>query len=843
MARRIDRIAPALAALAVAALAACHDLPDLGTCGNGIVEEGNGEACDDIGESATCKATCELKCLPDAGPAGYVDVGPNTAGEARFCPDARYRCGSDDICRAPSGEFGRPGPALPFDVGGPPQLVDVDNDGFSDLVGTSATDIYVRFSSTIGAPLESLVVQDAPSSDAPFAIFDLHPRGMNPTGGANTLVAIPTEGVSLLESSGAGFLPRIELPIALQLPDEPRGLVVRDPDPRYGEVVIAMQSRSTGPAILGGRVSAGPPGYADTVPAGPLQPCVGAAGGAWLLVSVQAAPDRRSFVVVTRREDTTQPAWHVCRYSHSGTGGWSLADFEVAGAPPSVAVLANLDADACLELVVRRTANPPLAMIDAAGATCSFSTTVTPVPIAEAAAMPGTPAASLYAAGQVVPGDVDELVLASGVYRQCTGLADCAGSPIGTFVRAIAPTKVPWVAAAVVDLNRDGVLDVVAGRAGEPDVDVVRGGAVLNVYRANTSAPVSALVAGDYDGDRIGDVALVETAGTRDRVSVLFGTLESIVPAPVPMTPLLDKLRIDRLGEINWLPSSHGHDGVDDLVVVDSVGGTVRAGVMLGDAARLMTAPRFPPSPTSTPLSGVIAGAFGGVGVKLLTISPSQVQLYEIPPTNAPTMMEWGDPIALPANVSFAPPLTLLRAEAGDARGAATANMRDVMLFSVRGATLTSCKATPAARPAEVYGIDLDNDGIDHLAVVSQDLSPGAAGPRMLEVFDAQCNPVPGIAEAIAGCTEIVNVSGRLLALCASGAGDGRGVFEIAGEGGTFARGKQVAALDSEGRFLAAGDFDGDGVLDVAVGVNRGGIAHVELMRQCPAHDTRACRP
>jgi len=42
----------ALIAGGLAMLAACHDLPDLGSCGNRIVEQANGEACDDGGDSA-----------------------------------------------------------------------------------------------------------------------------------------------------------------------------------------------------------------------------------------------------------------------------------------------------------------------------------------------------------------------------------------------------------------------------------------------------------------------------------------------------------------------------------------------------------------------------------------------------------------------------------------------------------------------------------------------------------------------------------------------------------------------------------------------------------------------
>ena len=60
---------------ALAATAACHDLPALGVCGNGIVEANLGEACDDGGASALCTPACELACATaDAAPPGYEPV-------------------------------------------------------------------------------------------------------------------------------------------------------------------------------------------------------------------------------------------------------------------------------------------------------------------------------------------------------------------------------------------------------------------------------------------------------------------------------------------------------------------------------------------------------------------------------------------------------------------------------------------------------------------------------------------------------------------------------------------------------------------------------------------------
>lgn len=667
----------ALIAGGLAMWAACHDLPDLGTCGNGIVEQAHGEACDDGGESATCTASCELKCTTSPVIASYVDVG---RGKAAYCPDASYRCGIDGVCRAPSGAFQPLAALVPFDVATPPVISDVDNDGLVDLVGTSMTRISVGFGSTTGTPLGDVVSQDAPFSDAPYAIFDL-PANRPADDQPGTMMAIPTEGIALLRSDGERFTPQLDLPFEI-----PRdigvvtGIVVRDPDPAIGDVPIVVQSTSPTPSIALARVPVGLP----PLPMQVLPPCVGRENQRWRTVDVKAAPDRQSFVVVTQRDDAAQPAaqpWHVCRYTYSGTS-WALADVELPPPTPSSIALADLDGDSCLELVVHSDGAPGLAMLDATGAGCGFASTTTPLPIAG-------PGAALLGAGPIVPGGVDELVLADGVYRACTGPADCGASPAGTFVRVAGPTfPTLWSAAAITDLNGDDVLDVVAGRVrataanptatGEAAVDIVRGGAAPNVYTVTTSEPVTSLVAGDFDGDRLDDVAMIESAppgGPGDRITVLFGTREATAGTPVAMSPFGGRLRIGRASD--------------------------------GDGTRTL-------------------------------------QLFRT----------------------------------------------------------TGCPLQPLAIDALTGCVDVVNAGKGLIAICRD---PGASAS-------------PGMNDPAA-----------------------RELIAVASAGGTFVA-TPLAPIDGDAHFVTAGDFDGDGVLDVAVGVHRGSGVGVQLLRQCPAHDTRACQ-
>ncbi|HSK03956.1 MAG TPA: VCBS repeat-containing protein [Kofleriaceae bacterium] len=841
---RLPCVLTAIAALAAFTAAACRDLPELGTCGNGIAEESNGEACDDEGESETCTATCELKCMSTAVDARYVDVAtaatPVPGAAPVFCPGNEYRCGTDLICRAPSGFYAPLGPALPFDISAAPTTGDVDNDGLPDLVGTNPGRIYIRFASTIGTPLGEVVIQEAPSSDGPPVIFDPRPATQSAIR-SELLFAVPTEGIALLQSDDERFAPEPEVPIALQ-GDNAIGLVVRDPDlvKRHGDVVVAVEVASPTPEIAVGRARVPAPDGSDAIAEQALAACTGAAAGAWRLVDAEAAGDRRSFVVVTQRDGAGAEPWHVCRYTHAG-GSWADAQHDyLLEAPIREASLANLDGDECLELVLRSDAR--LLVVDAAGPACSFAPAAAPLPFAGELG-------PLLAAGPILAGGVDELVLAKGVYRACSAIDDCGASAPGTFVLAAQPTSTDWAAAVVVDLNRDGFLDVVAGREGQVDVDIVRGGVTPNVYRASTAGPVRSLVAGDFDGDRLGDVAMAEGSpmGT-DRILVLFGSQEATVGEPRAMSGpngVGGRVRLDRFSEMRWLPSSRGADGIDDLAIVRP-GTPTRAGFMLGDAARLMTTPRLPPTAVErVPLAGVAAGAFRTGEVELLAFSGERALFY-----NAANLMNarWSSP-SMPGP-ELQHPVAALRDGPRPSRGAAleVASGNKLVVFSVRGGNAMgvvnviepACEVrTTGMFLGELRGIDVDGDGVDEVAAVSDNGGPDS---RRLQIFGAGCQE--RLADELAGCVDVARTGRGLVALCRLGPdptgdpnrGPARGVFSIKDR-----RELMDSFVVGDARFATPGDYDGDGVIDVAISLHRVDEVVIHLLRQCPAHDTRGC--
>jgi FG-GAP-like repeat/FG-GAP repeat len=123
-----------LAALAV--LVGCHEFvePDLGVCGNQIVE--TDEDCDDPSDVG-CGPSCRWLCDPQAA--------------APSCPAARL-CGNDGVCRAPSGGFA-------------PEPIHIDEQGVrwlevGDLDGDGRDDLVAQFDE----PALKLVYVDPPGS-------------------------------------------------------------------------------------------------------------------------------------------------------------------------------------------------------------------------------------------------------------------------------------------------------------------------------------------------------------------------------------------------------------------------------------------------------------------------------------------------------------------------------------------------------------------------------------------------------------------------------------------------------------------------------------------------------
>lgn len=176
-----------------------------------------------------------------------------------------------------------------------------------------------------------------------------------------------------------------------------------------------------------------------------------------------------------------------------------------------------------------------------------------------AVAVDALPELPLATADINVDGAAD-FVLPSGVLMSRKGAqgADAgadAGVPRASFLIQ-APTK-RWSVAAIADLNRDGILDVVGGSSEAPDLDVLEGanpfvsdGIVMPAFTISTTGPITNLVTADIDLDGTRDVSFVQSraASNVGEIGVAFGR-------PLSMPPEAPRI-VGRLADIRQLISS-----------------------------------------------------------------------------------------------------------------------------------------------------------------------------------------------------------------------------------------------------------------------------------------------
>jgi hypothetical protein len=190
--------------------------------------------------------------------------------------------------------------------------------------------------------------------------------------------------------------------------------------------------------------------------------------------------------------------------------------------------------------------------------------------------------------------------------------------PVPAYTQAHFNRAAPWTVARIADLNGNGKLDVVAASSGWLGVSFFNGGApdMLTAFDIPTHQPVTIMEVGDFDGDLVDDLALVERAsapGERDTVTVAFGNLAG---------PPADPVAVARVGRIEQLSQFAG-TGTGNLMVVstETVNGT-KEGVLAwleGSGDRIPFAPYQLVSATegtvfSSAALGVAVGDFAVAG-------------------------------------------------------------------------------------------------------------------------------------------------------------------------------------------------------------------------------------
>ncbi|MBP9204760.1 MAG: hypothetical protein KBG28_12395 [Kofleriaceae bacterium] len=852
-------VAPALATLALGLFAAgCAELPELGRCGNGVVEASRGEACD--GVSSLCDDQCRLVCVDgdEAPPPDYVVAGTDSAGTVAYCP-AGHTCGVDAICRAPSGGFRAATTPVSF-AGGTVAVADVEQDQRSELVGLSQTGIQILSGPDLGVVLDLAT----PPASGPGVIADLDGDGLPD-------LAAPVEGgLALLRGDGVGFRPVLDFtPLPAEVGDV-FPFVVTPPPHLGGDSGDGLFYARQGPGGITVRWF-DPDG--TELPA--LPPCA-LAGGLPMLPPV-VARDRRQFAllvplaaesVVVCHYQPGPPAtpWRLTRTTLASAG-------ELVAASHRPAVMANLDPDPCLELAYA-SSNGGVARVDA-GPGCAL----TEPPGLLGVNFGGAALTTLLAAADLDGDGADELIADTVVLADRPGLGWSS-----VFLPAPA-----WGLATVADVDGDGLDDVVAAAGQRDDLTVLRGARDLAFapYRVATARPSAQLVGADLDGDGVGDVAQIERLGAAgDRAMVWFGSRAgplaraAEVVAPRPGTTLAIGYLGRRLG-----PTPSTSDGIDDLAVVRfTAGGARELAVLFGSVSRLLFTIHWPglasagkpPMPNVVTAADLIPGGqldlapasvTGGADLWLWDGADARVGSTAWNATvDGVTRTAGSRPTALAGRGPTASHVFLLSSEPEATRG----DLPDTLVASYRGgggpaapvacATLAWSVLEADATLLAATVIDLGGDGLDELAVTLDPAAPRiviypVGGGSIAAAGDPGC----GLGPPILDTRTLRDPDSGVALRCTAAAALGRGaeplaiscltddarpsarVYAVRPDAATGWATRTLGTLAGPPTQLHIGDLDGDGVPDLAAVVDLATGAAVQVLAQCEAARPGEC--
>lgn len=908
----------------VLGLGGCAELPviDAGVCGNGVVEEGehcdpaegaSGVACREPGQPSPCRYDCSV-------PPG---------GEPRPCPGG-FACGTDGVCRAPSGAFARvPGVLGDLTLG--VQMADFDADGREDILASGATTLAVHYFDGPGEPGKSLTVPSPPVVPTTTRLTSKPTRDIVLSVSGGIAVMLGSDDRTISPTTYATFPipvsdPRDVRYIPLDVLPAPGDevLVLLHDDLAYpedttrGDLLLLLKMPKPATSLVGGRIPAGP---LDEDPV--ASPC-------------------DEVVLPFAGED------HVLVYSpcklEAGVVGWNVGGVAspvklpkgFAVAPPmkgndasAGAHLADVNADGHLDLLVaaRSPEDDPWIVVAYGLGDGRFHSIAKELPTDA----PDGRAAKLFPVGPLdvsLSGDKSEACannVPSGfplAYGDLNGdgYADAidayslylsvpappGSSPPVEYERVGCDTSRPLTTALIADFNANGIPDAIAGSSQLPGIIFLNGagGGAFNASFIATQRPVGWFSAGDFDGDLVLDLAFSEggspfglgTSAAPDVLAVLFGR-----PAGAP-DPLQ---RLGELGRILEIGSARvvGGDAVDDVGAIFDDGEVANLALLSGSTNRLLQSPfglvlfrGTGPDATRIdyqPLQ-IAAGRFGGSANEDLAIVARDVKVPAGPGAPADAYRLWliatsGDAKLESKVEDEAPAGDLDLAVAGvvavDLDAAEPAEAVDELVLTA-GSKLAIARVSGGAlaigevvevddfsfrrppEPGEPHSFrptagDLDGDGDADIVtfsalgdiVILWNEGTGTIDPSVRTILK---NPTPsaygeGEAPSDGSIAEGLG-EGYVLsafALVDADARPGKELLVLAydasldeqapGAGGVYVvrvDGKERRVLDatrigdgSLARSVAAGDVDGDGIDDVAVGEFGG----VYLLRGVPA--------
>ena len=560
--------------IAFGAINACMSFPplDRGVCGNGVVEEGAGEDCDGFA----------IEGIPCAGPKD-PDACRLTCKEAEKCPD-NYKCGSDGICRAPSGRFMVA--SATFEEDSERILVgDFDGDRARDVMVVGADEQRVHYFDPNGAPASTQKILGVNTRPVIGKLTPPHDVM------GSDKIPDPTDDFAFLVGGGIGVMRGS--PGRSFAPAQYPAAVIRENIAASVFVIDAIQKIDAvefpGDEIMGiFQKDASSTEFAFTFPdavdlAPPNQPIPGPLLGDVAVADLYGGPADGlmepvceeavfAFSAKTGSDSITvvSPCYALMG-SLKGTASISLGGVKLLGAPR----LADMDDDDRIDIVAGGY------VLDASSKKCHVvaiaynagnGAFLAPVLIDEyrkdgACDFDEEEPLTLLAAGDLDGDGLGDYIDGRGVHR----------GKVGEPFAHVASPDARWSSALIEDLNADGILDGIAGSELAPEITFLQGtgnpDTPWNPVVIPTQLPTAGFVSGYFDNDAVRDVAVIERSAfnpmapsstTGDALSVLYGRALTSPEAPVQMG------RLDTIhGMISGgsVRTSALPDGMSDILV------------------------------------------------------------------------------------------------------------------------------------------------------------------------------------------------------------------------------------------------------------------------------------
>lgn len=843
----------AAVATALLALTACADLPRIGAgqCGNGVVEPP--ESCDTFAPDAA--SSCRP---PGTVGACHLDCRLRTDGTRPACPTG-WGCNAEGICLKPTGEFV---PLPEIDVGAATSLLagDFDGDGRADVITREPMDalgrtrLRVHYFGPDGTPDET---RDFPKPSATPAIVDLTEDGRSDLVFTDSRVGVllGRGDRSLVPETFSSYRFRDARARIISVFDEwmtnvPAVATLTAIDGTPGLYVPDQNGlmRAMGGPLLTVEDLAGDLVTGDVIEGPQSSPC---------RELVMAAREATSFWLV----DTCTRAPATGAVSWRDRAEWWTIPLDPPAAIDTAPLVADMNADGHLDVLVSAGGKRYVSYGDG-----QRLAPATPYTLAVAGQAPREIPMPLAAGDFTGDGAVDF------VFEDHLLLSRPAPSGlVPIYTPPYVNRSAPWTVARIADFNGDGRPDVVAASRDWLGADFFNGTGtdMPTTFAIPTQHPVVMLDVGDFDGDLIDDLALVERASApseEDTVSIAFGSLAGPPVAPVP---------VSRMRQIEQLSQFADRD-VGSLMVAstETVNGA-KEGVLAWLEGSGDRVPFAPYQLVVTVAEGTVFSAAAlGVAVGEFAVRGRRDVL---------AMATEGDPAAFDDHFWLLPapldPTNAAKRIGGSldrrlrpivasgfrlriAVAAASADFdgdgRDEAVWAMPADEDQSCGVTfTAVRPDGALGVaaggtmyvdepclapqlatlDADADGAPDVALLTG--GPGAPDRKLLVFWnDGQGGFSASSAARIGAASDSPQQFSVLAALPDRPIGfayvtaDRAAVVTATGTPRQFSPPKMVAALQG-GTGIAAGDVDGDGVVDLAL-ASRGNLRVLKAQLEAP---------